>query len=308
MKTETFSFTGAQGMMLPAKLWLPEESPRLLLQITHGMTEHMGRYTVLAEALTAQGIAVAGFDLRGHGANPGDPDCASFGENGWEYTLEDMYLFYQLMEQRFPELPHFMFGFSLGSFLLREFLGRYDTNTAGAVIMGTGQQPAAVLSIIMAIVKTQIKLAGFDSCTPLVRKLSFDTYNQKFAPNRTDADWLCSDLAQLDAYLYDPLCRKNISSGLFWQLLSSMRRTGRKKAYENWNSWLPILLLSGKKDPVGDFQKGVIRVSKQMEEAGLGMPAVYLIPDARHDLLHEEANGQAPWAREILVQWLLDQI
>lgn len=303
MQTELFEFEGFNGQTLHTTLWLPEQEYRCVLQITHGMTEHVGRYFVLAQELTSHGIVVAGFDLRGHGRNPGNPDVASFGEGGWEASIQDMHLFFETLEGRFPELPHYLLGFSLGSFLLREYLGRYPEGVAGAAILGTGYQPGAVLDIMMAIVKSQIKKVGFDGTTDLVKQLSFGNYNQKFKPNRTIADWLCADSVQLDAYLADPLCRKTISAGLFWQLLGSMKRTGRRDAYHGWNRNMPILLLSGQDDPVGDFGKGVLAVKQRMEKAGIRSVTMELLPQARHDLLHEEATAAAA-ARKSLISWL----
>lgn len=303
MQTEVFEFDGYQGLSLPATLWLPEQAPRCILQIAHGMTEHIGRYTALAQKLTDHGIIVAGFDLRGHGRNPGDPNIASFGEGGWEASIHDMHLFFGVLAERFPGLPHFMLGFSLGSFLLREYLGRYPEKVAGAAILGTGFQPGPVLDIMMAVVKSQIRKAGFDGTTDLVKQLSFGNYNQKFKPNRTIADWLCADDAQLDAYLSDSLCRKNISAGLFWQLLGAMKRTGSKDAYYGWNKDTPILLLSGQEDPVGDSGKGVLSVKQRMEKAGIRSVTMQLLPNARHDLLHEESTA-APSARASLLDWI----
>lgn len=304
MRTETLEFTGFGGMKLPAALWLPDGEPRRVLQITHGMTEHIGRYEALAKRLTAQGVAVAGYDLRGHGQNPGNPDVASFGEGGWKASLEDMRLFFERLSARFLGLPHDMLGFSLGSFLLREYLGRWSEGVSSAIIMGTGHQPAAVLSIMMAIVKGQIRKGGFDNTTDLVRKLSFGAYNQKFKPNRTQSDWLCSDETQLDAYLADPLCRRDISSGLFWQLLDAMKRTGGKDACSAWNKGMPVLLLSGQDDPVGDGGQGVLAVKKQLDAAGMQRVSLKLIPGARHVVLDERANGAADKALEEIGQWL----
>ncbi len=308
MKKEILSINSCDKTAQQGILWLPEDQPKALLQITHGMTEHMGRYVRLAEELTAQGIAVAGLDLRGHGTNPGDPKCASFGEDGWEASLEDMHIFYEFLEQRFPGCPHFMFGFSLGSFLLREYLNRYQDKIAGAAILGTGFQPKPILSVMMAVTKTQFKKAGFDRTTALVRKLSFETYNQKFAPNRTVSDWLCADNVELDSYLSDPLCREDISAGLFFQLLGAMKRTADSSAYENWNKSVPILLLSGQDDPVGNFGKGVEKVKHAMDNAGLKSVKMHLFSGARHDLLHEESNGSAKQARQILRDWILEII
>lgn len=307
MKTEFFSFESPDNTSLPAVLWIPEETPKAVLQITHGMTEHIGRYDALAEALTSRGIAVAGFDLRGHGKNPGDASCASFGESGWEASLEDMHRFSDVLNARFPEIPRFLLGFSLGSFLVREYLNRYDDALSGALIAGTGHQPGFVLSVMTAIVKTQVKKAGFDRTTPLVENLSFGTYNKKFAPNRTPSDWLCSDDAQLDAYRADALCRPSISSGLFLQLLESMKRTGKAEIYANVNRDLPVLLLSGEDDPVGDGGKGVRRVEQAMRNAEMKNVSAKLFPGARHDLFHEEKSGTAEEIRTLIGDWILTE-
>jgi alpha-beta hydrolase superfamily lysophospholipase len=304
MKTEKINIQIDSKQFLSGILWLPEGTLKATLQIAHGMTEHIGRYTALAEYLTSQGIAVVGYDLRGHGTNPSEPNCASFGDGGWEASLEDMHQCYVMIEQRFQRIPHFLLGFSLGSFLVREYLNSYDDEVAGAIIVGTGHQSGALLSVMMAIVKTQIKKVGFDKTTPLVQKLSFETYNQKFAPNCTPSDWLCSDEKELDKYRVDKLCRADISAGLFLQLLGAMKRTGSAHAYDNWRKDMPILLLSGRNDPVGDGGKGVERVKAAMKKAGLEKVAMKLFDGARHDLLHEEKSGCAAEARAIIMEWL----
>ena len=305
MKREFFEFAGYREAKLPACLWVPDGEVKAVLQITHGMTEHMGRYEAFAEYLCPMGIAVAGFDLRGHGANPGDPEVASFGEGGWAASIEDMQLFYEHLQRRFPGMPHFMLGFSLGSFLLREYLTKYPDEGAlsGAIIMGTGHQPGWLLSVMGWIVKGQIKKAGFDRTTDLVRQLSFGTYNQKFKPNRTSADWLCADEAELDKYLADPLVRKDISAGLFWELLGSMKRSGSAFEYDGWDTGLPILLISGQDDPVGDGGKGVQAIYNRMKKTGMENVTLKLFPGARHDLLHEEKGG-AEEARKLIAEWI----
>lgn len=304
MRIETFDFNGYQETVLPAMLWMPDDEPKALLQITHGMTEHSGRYGAFAQKMTTQGMAVAGFDLRGHGKNPSTPNVASFGEDGWEASLQDVRLFFDFLAARFLGIPHHMIGFSLGSFLLREYLGKWPDGVSSAIIMGTGNQPEFVLSIMMAIVKGQIKKRGFDNTTDLVRQLSFGAYNQKFKPNRTVSDWLCADEKQLDDYISDPLCRKDISSGLFWQLLGAMKRTGGKDACSIWNKDMPVLLISGKNDPVGDLGKGVQSVKKQLDNAGMKHVSMHLLPGARHILLNEYECGAADQACSLMADWL----
>ena len=299
-----FEFKGSGGMMLPAFIWNPEQ-PKALLQIVHGMTEHMGRYEDLAAELTDRGIAVAGFDLRGHGRNPGDSEVASFGKGGWEASIADIRLFHDHLAQTFPGVPRFMMGFSLGSFLVREYLTKYpaEGELAGAIIAGTGHQPGWLLSIMMVIVTGEIKKSGFDRTTDLVRQLSFGAYNQKFKPNRTAADWLCSNSRELDNDLVDPLTRKDISSGLFRDLLGSMKRTGSAFEYDGWDTGLPILLISGQDDPVGDGGKGIHTIYKRMQKSGMNQVTMQLIPNTRHDLLHEDDHGKT-----IIVNWLESQL
>lgn len=251
MITELFEFTGYSNTSLPGVLWLPEGEIKAVLQITHGMTEYMDRYQRFAADLCSFGVAVAGFDLRGHGRNAGDPD-----------------------------------------------------GIAGAIIAGTGHQPGWLLSVMMTIVKGQIKKAGYDKTTDPVRQLSFGTYNRKFKPNRTDADWLCSDEAELDQYLADPLVRKDISAGLFYELLASMKRTGKISSYVGWNKETPVFLLSGDRDPVGDFEKGVQSVYQQMKKAGLTDVEWETVPFSNHDLFHEEKSGAAERVRHSICDWI----
>lgn len=303
IRTESFYIAraGEKDKRVYAVIWSPIKKPIMILQITHGMTEHIGRYKELAKELTKFGIAVAGFDLRGHGADIRASDIASFGQGDWESSIEDMHEFFCLLEERYSGIPHFMLGFSLGSFLLREYLGVHPKGVAGAIIMGTGHQASALLAVMSRIISQEVKKTDLYGTTELVKQLSFGTYNRKFRPNRTAADWLCSNEFQLDKYLEDPLCRKHISANLFLQLLNSMKRTGKKNSYDDWNKTMPILLISGEMDPVGNETKGVRSVYKTMKKANLSDVTIQFIPQARHDVLHDDLCGTASQ----LVRWML---
>ena len=288
---------------LPAVLWLPEGECDLVLQIAHGMTEHMGRYQALARVLTEAGIAVAGFDLPGHGCHAPASRCASLGEQGWQQALEQLEKLHQTLEKRLPGRKQVLLGFSLGSFLVRDAVGAGRCRPDGVILMGSGDQPSFVLRLLKAVVRGQIRKFGFDAASPLVDKLSFGAYNQKFRPNRTQADWLCADGQQVDAYLGDPKCCPSISAGLFWQLLDAMQRTGKDR-YSLWNREAPVLLLSGGDDPVGNAGKGMKAVQQKMKRGGLTDVTLELIGGARHDLLHEAAGGRAEQGVRTLLAFL----
>ena len=172
------------------------------------------------------------------------------------------------------------------------------------MILGTGNQPGWLLSIMMAIVKGQITKVGFDGYSPLVRQLSFGTYNQKFKPNRTEKDWLCSDNETLDEFITDSLCRENFSAGLFYQMLAAMKRTGSKGSYDTWNRTKPILLICGQNDPVGNMGKGAKAVMASMKQAGLDV-TFHLLPGSRHMILGEKVSGAADQAVQIIQDWML---
>lgn len=198
-----------------------------------------------------------------------------------------------------------MLGFSLGSFLLREYFTKYDhRDIAGAIIMGTGHQPAVVLSMLIKVIKAETKKVGWSQTTPLVQSLSFGTYNKKFKPNRTASDWLCADEKNLDEYIVDEWCRKDISAGLFFDLLSAMKRTGDSKACAEWKKDMPVFLISGKDDPVGDFSKGVQSVYQQLVKNGVKQVRLEFFEGARHDLLHEEKSGASEKAKKMILEWI----
>lgn len=303
MKQKSFTFTGHGSRELPASLWLPEETPLGVVLAVHGMTEHMGRYEKLAAQLTRQGLALAAFDLRGHGRNPGDRDCADLGEGGWEASLHDLRLFWGNLEGQYEDIPVFLLGFSLGSFLVREFLSRFEQKPAGVILLGTGQQGSGALSLLLPLVRRQESRCPEGGTTPLIQKLSFGTYNKKFAPNRTGADWLSSLPQQVDAYLEDPLCRRHISARLFRQLLESMKRLSSRDTGRSWYRDVPVLLLSGSSDPVGSMGKGVEKLARQLRACGIRTVDYWLYSGARHDLLHDTAGDKAIAA---IGQWTLD--
>lgn len=290
MKALENYFNGVEDVKLHSIIWEPDIEPVAVLQIIHGMTEHIGRYKELAEALTAHGIVVCGFSLRGHGKSDTltrIKDVATMGENGWNNSLEEIRMFMDEIHSKYSELPYYMYGFSLGSFLLRDYLTKFKDDISGAIIAGTGNQSKTILNIIEGIIKKEVKNSGFDSPTELVNTLSFDTYNSKFKNTKTKYDWLCSNREAIRDYMDDDLCRKTLSAGLFYELLDSMKNNSSIKACKKWNTELPVLIIYGEEDPVGNFGKGIDKLIEQLEYAGVEYSALG-IESARHDILHEE--------------------
>lgn len=301
-------------------IWMPENQPvSHIIHVVHGMTEHMGRYKAFADFFTNAGVAVACFDLRGHGRNSGRSDCASFisGGNpqeynyGWAESLNDLEQEILMVREETqgsaPNAKYILMGFSLGSFLVREYLAKKPLGGIdGVILAGTGYQPPLITRLMQPIIQKEIQKAEPGGTTDTVRQMAFGPYNKKFEPNRTAMDWLCSDPEQLDAYLQDPLVRKDISADLFYEMLGCMTRTNKRHYYRSIKqlAQMPVLILSGEQDPVGNMGKDVPILTGLLQKSGLRNVEGVLIPNARHDLFHEAASGSASLAMKKVLNWL----
>ncbi len=302
-ETENFSFLSADGIhQIQCRLWLPACPPRGVVQIVHGVAEHMGRYEDTARFLTGHGFAVCGEDHLGHGRTASDGKYGYFGpKNGWSLLVRDIAQLRQSMGQRFPKIPYFILGHSMGSFLTRTYLIQYPGTVHGAILSGTGQEAPALVSMGQALSALLCRLKGPDYVSDLVYSLSLGNYNRPFRPNRTDSDWLSRDEASVDAFLADPLCGFHPTVGMFRDMLRGIRFIGAPCNAAKMDPSTPVLFLSGDRDPVGSMGAGVQRVAKLFTDAGCRSLSVKLYPGARHEILNE-INRREVW--DDLLHWL----
>ena len=273
--------------------WKPETEIKGVIQIAHGVTEYILRYENFAEFFTQKGFVVVGNDHLGHGqsiAPNGKP--MYFGPNGsWNFVVKDIDTCKQMTKKKYPNVPYMILGFSLGSFLVRTYLIDYAQEPLdGAIIMGTGYIPNFKIAIAKMMANKEAKKVGEENTSPVIKSLTFETYNKLFKPNRTAFDWLCSNEEALDEYIKDPLRGEDYSAGLFREMLTGMQYTADLKNIQKMNKKIPIFLLSGDKDPVGEFGKGVIKTHKIFKKAGIEDVEIKLYPNLRHDILHEKCK------------------
>lgn len=291
MTRKEFYFSSAdKKTRIHAVEWQPEGTPKAVLQISHGVTEHMLRYEELAEYFTKQGYVVVGNDHLGHGTSIAEgAKPMYFGpKDSWHWVQEDMYTCLKLTKRHYPNLPYILLGLSLGSFIARSFLITHPGEVDGVVLAGTGQSPAWQLSMVRWLADKEAHKAGDDNTTPMIQQLSFGTYNARFAPNRTGFDWLCASESGLDTYIGDPLRGENMSAGLFREMLSSMIFSGDLKNQKKMDKEVPVLLISGEDDPVGDMGKGVERTRASLAKAGVRDVTKKIYPGRRHDIFRED--------------------
>lgn len=291
---------------LHGMLWDVQEVPvRAVLQICHGVAEHIARYDKFARALNERGIVVAGHDHLGHGKSLPEGDTpVYFGEgNTWDTVVDDIYVLHQRLRQRYPDVPLCIMGHSMGSFLTRTYLIRYPGTVKAAVIMGTGWQPRAAVNGGLALANAIAAMSGESATSDVVTELAFGSYNKLFAPNRTKVDWLSADEENVDAYIADPMCGADATVGLFRQMLHGIRFNQRMSHLRRMDREVPVLFVSGDKDPVGGCGKGVVQTYEAFKAAGMRDCTLKLYPELRHEILNEKAY--AGEITEDIASWLL---
>ena len=302
----SFTFPSTDGSTdLHACLWTDSDSaPRGVVQLVHGVSEHISRYDRFARFLVQHGFAVAGHDHLGHGASlpRGGTPIFFHAKNGWQTATDDIYSMHQLLRQKYPELPCFILGHSMGSFLTRSLLIRYPGCVDGAVIMGSGWNNAAVIAGGRAAAGLISLVKGKRGTSAFINNLAFGGYNKAFAPNRTDFDWLTADERSVDRYIADPKCGEAATLGLFCDMLEGFRFNQSKENLALMDTDTPILLISGQEDPVGAMGRGVEKTRDAFLAAGMKDVEMILCPGLRHEILNEPSASEA--ADAPILRWL----
>ena len=307
IRTTHFHYPSARdGCSIHALEWAPEGPPRGIVHLVHGISEHIGRYDETARFLAEHGFLVCGEDHLGHGRTVTDGSYGFFApENGWTLAARDVRALRKLEGARHPNLPYFLLGHSMGSFLTRTYLILWPGTVSGAVLMGTGQEPAPLVALGERISALECRRLGPRGVSPLVHTLSLGAYNRRFRPSRTPSDWLSRDPAEVDAFLADPLCQSRPTVSLFRDMMGGLQLIARRDQLARMDPSVPVCFLSGQEDPVGGMGRGVEQVVRMFQDAGCRDLSLHLYPGARHELFHEQ-NRREVWAD--LLDWLEDRL
>ena len=264
----------------------PVAKPVATLQLSHGMVEHVTRYSDFAVHLNGLGIAVVGHDHLGHGDT--SPDDLGFiaEENGDELLVEDLHLVTQKVEELYPGVPHFILGHSMGSYVVRRYLTRYGDRVDGAVIVGTGNQSGAVVTFGRAMAGVICMAKGKHAHSPFLDKTVLGGYDKKFSEPDMPNRWTSRDPEQVARYNADPYCSFTFTAGAYRDLLTLISKVVHGDDINNIPKGLPVILLSGAEDPVGESGKGVRKAKEGLEKAGLS-PEMKLYEGARHEIINE---------------------
>lgn len=284
MKRE-FYFESKDGeTQIHAVEWIPDGEMKGILQICHGMVEHIERYHDFAEFLAKNGIYVVGHDHLGHGKSViGEEKLGFFGEKGNASVIADIHKLRIMTTEKYPNVPYFMLGHSMGSFLLRQYLGLYSKSLSGAIVMGTGEQPSVVLAAGRMVCQIVAGIKGWEYRSKFVNNLAVGAYEKKLG-----GSWISRNPKNVEKYNEDPLCGFIFTVNAYYHMFSGMQKMNQYEKEGLASNKLPIFFVAGKDDPVGNFGKGVEKVYNRYKTAGYQDVEMKLYKDDRHEILNEE--------------------
>ncbi|TDX52083.1 alpha/beta hydrolase [Orenia marismortui] len=299
-----FKFTAKDNQKIFVYNCLAKEVDiRGIVQIAHGMAEHAARYEEVASALVNNGYIVYANDHRGHGKTVSKrEDLGYFAEEeGWKLVVEDFYQLTNIIKKKYPNYPIFILGHSMGSLIVRNYISKYGGEVNGVILSGTLSKQGLLgeLGILIAVLEKWLR--GAKNKKSILNKLVFMRYNKAFKNPRTPYDWLSRDNNQVDQYINDPLCGQDCTSAFFYDLLSLSKEVNQFENIQKIPKDLPIYLISGSKDPVGDNKKGILEIYNSYLKAGIEDIEYKFYPGGRHEILNE-INKEEVF--EDIINWL----
>ena len=283
-----FPSTNGKNKIL-ARICTPDKPPKAVVQIAHGIAEHIARYDPFMFFLAENGYVAVGNDHLGHGLSAeNEHEHGIFdNQNGWTYAVDDMKALRDQVRQEFHDIPYIFFGHSMGSFLTRTYLIRYPDQYDAAILSGTGQQSPALINAGFFAANLLTLLRGPGADGKLLNDMAFGSYCKKIDNPRTPFDWLSTNEENVDRYIADPLCGFVAKCSMYRDMMGGLKFLTKQSNIDKMNKDAPIYFMSGAEDPVGDYGAGVEKAYRAFCDAGLHDVTMKLYPGGRHEMLNE---------------------
>lgn len=290
-ETFTYDSRDEKKTKIHAVKWIPErDKPICVVQILHGMAEHMERYDEFARFLAEQGILVVGNDHLGHGKTVSENDGV-YGyfceQDPATVVVRDVHRLKKIIQEEYLGVPYILMGHSMGSFMVRDYLTRYGTGIDGAIILSTGDNSNAMLSLgkflagMEGLIHKQTHKSGF------LNAIVFGSYLKRIPEKRTTIDWFTNDTDVIDKYLEDKQCGFTFTINGFKTVFELSKRCNDKKALNKIPKKLPVLIAAGTEDPVGNYGVAPQKVYDTYLNLDMTKVQLKMYKGARHELVNE---------------------
>ncbi|WP_087972624.1 alpha/beta hydrolase [Oceanobacillus rekensis] len=300
----SFWLTMEDGTEVYCKKWYVDgNKPKAIIQLAHGMAEHINRYKEFANFLLKKGFFVIGNDHRGHGKTAEKSGVQGYfsDKDGFTKTTNDLYEITMNVKEFYPDTPIFLLGHSMGSFLVRNYLQEYSAEIHGVILSGTGyySKTISIAGKSLAYFLSPKKESN------LLNQLAFSSNNKKISDQKNGYEWLTREETVVKKYRDDPLCGFIPTGRFFFDLLSGIISMQNKKRNKMIQKDLPLLIISGDADPIGDYGKGIWKTADIYQKAGLQDISIMLFTDGRHELLNETNREEV---YDALYRWTKQQL
>lgn len=291
MKSCCFSFKGREDTKISVYKWEPDNKQdiKAVIQISHGMAETANRYEGLASYLNEAGYIVYANDHRGHGKSALSLDKLGYlgEEDGFMSMVEDVHTLNTIIKEENEGLPVFLLGHSMGSFISQRYIQLYGQELNGVILVGTNGNQGSLINIGILVAKLEMRFRGRKHKSNLLNNLSFGGYNKKFQPNRTEFDWLTRDEREVDKYIKDEYCGTIFPTSFYHDFLKGLKSIWKEENKSKIPINLPIFIIAGDKDPVGNFGKGILNLYNFYKSIGVVDVNYKLYKEGRHEILNE---------------------
>jgi alpha-beta hydrolase superfamily lysophospholipase len=275
--------------------WVPPDGIglRAMVQITHGIAEHSGRYERLARFLAAEGCVVYAIDLRGHGRTADTESLGQAGISAWSDMTADIKQLSDIARTEHPSVRLIAFGHSMGSALTQSQIQNHGDVLAGAILCGTmGAMPGIDEAEFQTGLEKLYALAtGTDAQAPsaLFGELLM-RFNSPFAENLanpTGSEWQTSDAEEIRLFQNDPLCGKPFSNAMTYSVLKGFHDLWLREQESRIPIDLPILIIAGTDDPISRRTSSIQDLITRYMEQGHRTLAYYFYGEGRHEILND---------------------
>lgn len=277
---------------LKGLIYIPEGEIKGIFHLVHGMCEYIGRHAHIFASLAERGYVCCGYDNLGHGKTARDENELGFiaHRDGWKYLVRDVKAFEDAIKKIYPDIPLCLMGHSMGSFIARIAAENYGDGIEKFIICGTGgPNPAAPFGLLATDIMRLLK--GEKHKSELVNKLAFGAYNKRFDGN-SEFEWITTDREVINKYAADKYCNFKFTVSAMHDLVKLNQLANRPAWFKNIRKDLPILLISGRDDPVGAYGKGVTRVYNKLKAAGVKDVTLKLYDGCRHEIHNDSCKNQ----------------
>lgn len=266
-----------------------KDKPKAVVHINHGMCEHSLRYQRFAEFLAKNKYNVIAHDHRGHGlTTANDAPLGTYAKsNGWAKVITDVDAVNDEIRKQHPDLPIIYFGHSMGSIIGLNYCIHHSEKISACALWNAGADGGLLLTVYDFLLKIERMFKGSDVPSQIAKKLTFEDWNKKFTPNRTQYDWLTRDEVQVDKYVDDPLCGFDASNGLWRDLLGGIKTGAKNSELSKIRNDLSIHLLAGGKDPCSNQGKAIEHLHARLQKSGVKDTTLVIHEENRHEALNE---------------------